>query len=567
MLLLQPDKINEIATIGEWIIAHTGVDSLRELQANAYFIVGKKYVQCSRFDLATSNLLSALDLAEQNKYLLLQAQVLNALGSIYQTNGQSATAISYYEKSLELSTQIHYLSGISKAKYNLGNLQLETTNGSLNQLKSGIRLMTEGFSIANQLKDTASIITQSSGLVNAYIILKNYDKALLLQTEAEKMILAKKQTTASVSHYIRTAKIYSDKKKYQEAINYYTMGLTLAEKYDVPRWLCMYYSGLAETYERTGNYKKANHYNQLNIKMHDQLVRSENFAAAADIQNKYERAKKDNEILTLAAINNRKSTLNKLLISSTIALLLIGFLGYRSFQNQRRISKQQEEIQQQKIAELEKNKQLIAIEAMLKGQEEERSRIAKDLHDGLGGLLSGTKLSLLTVKESLDLSSTNTVLFDKSLSMLDNTIGDLRKVAHNLMPEALVKFGLHEALRDFCDSIESSSGVTILFQQFGIDRKLNNTAEIFIYRIIQELVTNAIKHAEASQVIVQLSLSSSKTSITVEDDGKGFDQTILKNTKSAGMTNIYYRVNFFNGSTDIVTSPGNGTSVSIELLT
>jgi len=204
---------------------------------------------------------------------------------------------------------------------------------------------------------------------------------------------------------------------------------------------------------------------------------------------------------------------------------------------------------------------------MLKGQEEERSRIAKDLHDGLGGLLSGTKLSFVNVKETLVMTPEHAVYFDKSLSMLDNAIGDLRKVAHNLMPEALVKYGLNDALRDFCDSIQFSSGLKVSYQQFGKKRKLDNTAEVFIYRIVQELVNNVVKHADASEIIVQLTMSPDKVSLAVEDDGKGFNKLRIEQTKGAGIANIKYRVQYFNGTWDIVTSPGNGTSVNIELQT
>jgi signal transduction histidine kinase len=245
---------------------------------------------------------------------------------------------------------------------------------------------------------------------------------------------------------------------------------------------------------------------------------------------------------------------------------VFGYLGYTNFRKGQQLAKSQQAYQKQKIIELEKDKQLLSIDAMLKGQEEERSRIAKDLHDGLGGLLSGTKLSFMNVKENLVLTPENGVLFDKSLSMLDNTIGDLRKVAQNLMPEALVKFGLHEAVRDFCDSIQSSTGIRVLYHEMGEKRKLDNTAEVFAYRIIQELVNNAVKHAAASQVFVQLTINTDKVRITVEDDGKGFDKNKIKQTKGAGMANIDYRVQYFNGEIDLVTSPGNGTSVNIELI-
>ncbi|RYY09284.1 MAG: sensor histidine kinase, partial [Chitinophagaceae bacterium] len=251
-------------------------------------------------------------------------------------------------------------------------------------------------------------------------------------------------------------------------------------------------------------------------------------------------------------------------IASTIALLILIYLGFINFKKNRRIAAQEQLLQQQKIAELEKNKQLNTIEAMLKGQEEERSRIAKDLHDGLGGLLSGTKMSLINLKDNPGVADDRSGLFNKSLSMLDNAIGDLRKIAHNLMPEALVKFGLIEALRDFCDAIESSTGIKVLYQPLSNEGRLSNTSQIYVYRIIQELVNNAVKYADPARIIVQLSIGKIKTGITVEDDGKGFDLNELDKTKGTGMANVKSRVEFLNGTMDILTAPGNGTSVNIE---
>jgi two-component system, NarL family, sensor kinase len=298
---------------------------------------------------------------------------------------------------------------------------------------------------------------------------------------------------------------------------------------------------------------------KMKFKLNDSLFSQKNKNAISKLES-------ENEILQLTNINKQKSTLNKILVGSAIGLVLFSLLGYRNFKNKQKVSAQQQEIQEQKITELEKDKQLSAIDAMLKGQEEERSRIAKDLHDGLGGMLSGTKLSFINMKDNLVLTPENAILFDKSLSMLDNTIADLRKVAHNLMPEALVKFGLDEAVKDFCSSIQSSSNLKVVYQQVGEKRKLTNTAEVFTYRIIQELVNNTVKHAGAKQIIVQLNINTHKLSITVEDDGKGFDINTIANSKGAGMDNIKYRVQYFNGTLDIVTAPDKGTSVNIDLV-
>ena len=314
-----------------------------------------------------------------------------------------------------------------------------------------------------------------------------------------------------------------------------------------------------------GNYNLADKFGAMRDSVSNLQINQETVKNIQELEAKYNSQKKENEILKLQDDNHQKAVLNKFFAGAAISLLLFGLLGYRNFKHKQKIATQQEEIQQQKITELEKDKQLSAIDSMMKGQEEERSRIAKDLHDGLGGLLSGTKLSFMNIKENLVLTPDNAAQFDKSLSMLDNTISDLRKVAHNLMPEALVKFGLQDAVKDFCGSIQSSSSMQVQYQQFGEYRKLSNTAEVFAYRIVQELVNNAVKHAAAKNILVQLTLATDKIGIAVEDDGKGFDKNEAVQSKGAGMENIKYRVQYFNGTIDTVTSPGNGTSITIEL--
>jgi two-component system, NarL family, sensor kinase len=559
---MKPNQTEETQIIGDWIIKHTDTDSLLDIQAAVNLALGKKYSSVLDFEKAAKYLTNAQTIGEKYNFFTVQADALNALGAIYARNNLEEEAVSFYKKSLDISEKANYLRGIAFAKYSLGSAQLASGKNQ----RTALNLMLQGFSIVKQLNDTQGIITQSSALVRAYTLLKNYDSATVLLEDAEALIKATGNEINYIQYFSSIAGIYGARKKYPEAISYYNTGLTLAKKYDIPRWKCMYYNGLAETYEKIGDYKSANLYNQLNIRMHDALVSKENFAAAADIQNKYDRAKKDNEILRLAVVNKQRSMLNKILIGSSLGLILISFLGYRNVRKGQQLAKNKEALQQQKINELEKDKQLLAVNAMLKGQEEERSRIAKDLHDGLGGLLSGTKLSFMHVKDNLVLTPKMAALFDKSLSMLDNTIGDLRKVAHNLMPEALVKYGLNEALRDFCDSIQSSSGIKIVFQEFGEKRHLDNTSEVFAYRIIQELVNNVIKHAEASEIIVQLTMNNNKIGITVEDNGKGFDKNNLLGNEGAGMANIRYRVQYLNGTSDIISSEGNGTSVHIELM-
>jgi signal transduction histidine kinase len=248
------------------------------------------------------------------------------------------------------------------------------------------------------------------------------------------------------------------------------------------------------------------------------------------------------------------------------ALLVIGFTGYRNFRHRHALARQQDQLQQQRIRVLEKDQLLVATDAMLKAQEEERSRMAKDLHDGLGGLLSGVKFSLVNMKDHMLINKADSAVFDRSLDMLDTSIRELRRVAHNMMPEALVKFGLDEALKDYCNAINTANLMRLQYQSFGLEERMDQSVEIIVYRVIQELLNNALKHASATEALVQVMRRENRLSITVEDNGKGFDMRCLEYNKGAGWTNIYNRVNYLKGKIDLSAQPGKGVSVNIELI-
>ena len=195
--------------------------------------------------------------------------------------------------------------------------------------------------------------------------------------------------------------------------------------------------------------------------------------------------------------------------------------------------------------------------------ETERSRLAKDLHDGLGGLLSGIKLTLSSVANKVP--EKNTPLFTKASNQLDTAIREMRRVAHNMMPEALLKFGLGEAIQDYCDGISESNLVKMEYTQIGSLQMLDKSTEIVLYRIIQELTNNALKHAAAKNIFIQITNHPKGFTITVEDDGKGFDNKMLQEEKGAGLKNVRSRVEYLKGSFVIDTAQGKGTSIIVEI--
>lgn len=243
----------------------------------------------------------------------------------------------------------------------------------------------------------------------------------------------------------------------------------------------------------------------------------------------------------------------------SVVLVAIGLL---TFQNQRRKHREARHRQQ----ESEKGKLLEATQAVLKGGEHERIRLARDVHDGLVGMLSGIKYSLHTIKNDFGATPQNRQAFERSMDMLDSSIKEMRRVAHDMMPEALIRFGLNTALRDFCNDVTQRGVLKISYQPIGMDGVLlDQTMAIVIYRIVQELVNNVVQHASATSAIVQIACTGRCLSLTVEDNGRGFDTRKLHDSKGLGWVNIGHRVEYLGGRCDVTSRPGEGTSVHLEL--
>jgi len=353
--------------------------------------------------------------------------------------------------------------------------------------------------------------------------------------------------------------------------------LAIAERLGMKMLRKQAYFGYADWYEKKGDLFNANNYLRKSFSLADTILSEERNNLIAGTELKYQIRNKENEISRLNAEKklsqlaiNQKNTLNYVLAGTTILILIIAMLSIGNY-------RKNQQLQQQQIAELEKERQLLATEAVLKGQEEERNRLAKDLHDGLGGMLSGIKYSFSNMKETLIMTTENMQGFERGLDMLDSTINELRRVAHSMMPESLLKFGLNAALKDFCTSINSSSVLKVIYQSHDANNlDISPTASVTIYRIVQELLNNSIKHAAATQVLVQLNKEDNKLLLTVEDDGKGFDIASLQEAKvrtdgsvgrGIGWTNIKNRLDYLKGKLDIQSAPGKGTSVNIEITT
>jgi signal transduction histidine kinase len=228
----------------------------------------------------------------------------------------------------------------------------------------------------------------------------------------------------------------------------------------------------------------------------------------------------------------------------------------------RQKSAHQRVVSEQKIRQLEEEKKLMGAKLLVEGQEEERKRIATELHDGLGVLLSATKMQFSTIS---DKSPENKVLIDKATRMLEQASGDVRKISHNMMPGLLTKLGFFEAAEDLFEHIGDTEGLNAVCTISGSQERLAENKEIMLYRIVQEMVNNTLKHAEAKNIELQIDVNQGIMDIKYSDDGKGFDLLQKLESESIGLKSIQSRVNFLNGKLDLASNPGEGVRYVLQI--
>ncbi len=478
-----------------------------------------------------------------------------------------AKALEYGDKALTLAVKIGDDNSIVNALINLS----ETYN-LLGKYEQQYSLLMRALPLAKKNEQIEQIASVYKSLGDYYYQKKQFQSSLINYIENHYYVLKMGNKYALCTSYASLALMYNKLNKHDEALQNILLAEKLANEVGARADLKQIYFTRATIERKSGNYRLADEYLLKTITLTDSLFKAETSEKVAEVEAKYQNVKKQSEIHQLqkdkglqAFSIQQKSTLNYFLMGFVAVLLVAGFIGLRNIRHRQLLSKQQEQLHRQRISELEKDKQLVAVDAMLKGQEEERSRLAKDLHDGLGGLLSGVKFSLSNMKDNLIITPDNMTVFERSLDMLDTSIRELRRVAHNMMPEMLTKFGLDEALKEYCNSINTSKILDVKYQSLGMETRLDKPVEIIIYRIIQELLNNTLKHAEASEVFVQIIRDTNRLNIVLEDNGKGFDTDFLGLSDGVGLTNVRSRVEYLKGELDIHAEAGKGTLVNIEL--
>lgn len=498
---------------------------MRELERDtfgigaAYNNIAYTYADQENFDKAIENNGKAIEyfIAAKDSFELSRAY--GFLGYVYYATDKFEDALKYNKLALSIFEKFGDKAESALTLNNIGNILAETGKPSEATTYHERALAIQ---LANQ--DTLGIFTSYLSLSQAYLFSNNTAKAESYVNKCLNILAVSPGNTIKmhVDAYEMQAKVLAAAGKYKEA-------LTARDRFEA---------------------------------LKDSMVNTENSRAVLDMQEKYESDKKDMLLQTKALELNlasskikQRNTIAIVLIVFIISIIIVGYLLY----NRYKLRKQQE------FNEALIHQQAIRSKAIIEAEEKERTRIAKDLHDGLGQQLSAVKLMINAIRAEQDEKEKAQKL--ETLSQLtDDSVKEVRAVSHNMMPNALLRMGLASAVREFIDKISSTGLLKINLQIVGLTQNLDKTTESVLYRVIQELVNNIIKHADANQLDIQIINHDDETlNIVVEDNGRGFDTKNINNFKGIGLKNMISRIEYLNGTITFDSTPGRGTTVIIDV--
>ncbi|MCE3281110.1 MAG: tetratricopeptide repeat protein [Bacteroidetes bacterium] len=356
--------------------------------------------------------------------------------------------------------------------------------------------------------------------------------------------------------------VLTDKKEYKQAEKFSLDVLNQTQPNDHSQ-LALTYRQLATIYGFMNNGELAKHYLDKYVDLKDTVFSKESASQIAEMEVKYETEKKDlelakqnAEITVTKAEVERKNIITYILVASILLIILLSYLIYNRYKLKQEAILSSELLRQQDLRS----------KAIIEAEENERMRIARDLHDGVGQTLSAAKLNLSSLENKLKLTEVESQsALKNAMDLVDDSVKEVRSVSHSMMPNALLKSGLVAAVREFINKLSGIDKLKIDLEITGLDQRLESTTETILFRVLQEVISNILKHAKANHITIQLVKHETELTMIIEDNGVGFDTKKMSESAGIGLKNITSRIEFLQGRVDFDSNPGKGTTVIIEV--
>ncbi|MDR3694606.1 sensor histidine kinase [Mucilaginibacter sp.] len=425
---------------------------------------------------------------------------------------------------------------------------------------SAINAFNASFILYKKINDKVGMSYCLDYLSSAQSDKADYPKSLQLMSEARNLRAGIGDRTGEAMAIENLGEIYLKENKLPDAAKYFSEAIDRAHQLNFLDLEMFAYSMLAKTYQQQGKYQAAlsaqSKYVELNKKIQDE----KRVKTIEELETKYETEKKQEQIKLLNKQNTiqqleigRRNATITVIIAAFVLTLVLAYLFYSRYRIKHAAQLQAEVLRQQTLAS----------KGIIEAEERERKRIAAELHDGVGQLFTAVKMNMEILVERFLVKQTDAgLLAEKTMAMVDESCAEVRSIAHQMMPNALIKSGLVSALRDFINKIPTEK-LKISLETKGIDKPLDSTTETVLYRVIQESVNNVIKHAAATSLDILVLCDEQEITVSIEDNGKGFNSSDPGKFAGIGLKNIISRVEYLKGTVDISSAPGKGTLVAI----
>lgn len=514
------------------------------LAAKAYSAIGVSYWQKSENMQALRNHFAALAINEKIGLKDEVATNYNHISMVYQIKGDIKTAEEFVQKAVNIVEELPPNKKHISIVHNMANLF-----GMQGKYKEALHLDSIGLGYCEQLNAEFSKSMFLDNMANCYYYDNKLQDAIDYHLKAITIDSTFENNKQLGDTYSNLGATYEKNNNIEEAINCYKKSIELCRLTGYKAGEKNALSLLSAIYEKQGKHEEAYELLKQSMLVKDSIINEASEKKIAEMQTLFGTEKKKQEIeRQKLKISNRNISLIALGI-----IFVLSFISYFLWYNRYKL-KQEQRLQLELMKEEERRTQ-----AILETEENERQRLARELHDGVGQMLTATRLNLSTLYTTEDNKLQN------SIAILDDTIKEIRNISHNMVPDVLIKYGLCKAINDFVTRINNTKKIAIEYECNGfMENTLNETDKLMLYRIVQESVSNAIKYAQASIITILLSADEYEISLLLSDNGKGFDIENAKEKGGIGLKNIQLRTDYLKGKLEIESS-SNGTTIIVEI--
>ncbi|MDW3194908.1 MAG: tetratricopeptide repeat protein [Cytophagales bacterium] len=547
-------------------LIHLG-ESLNDDQAmfEGWLQKGYKNWGLGYHEVALKAFIEAVDLAIKTKYARGEGAAYSAMASLYVTTKSYEYSFPYFKKAIEVLSKTDDTVALASTILNTGDAFL-----TIKEYDSALHYFRESGKIFNKLHHRSG---QAFTLGNTGMAYANMGETELAERNINQAIdlLEGLGNFYPVCFYLLSmADIFWERGDISEALAYAQRSLDLAVQYELKQQISDANLKLFEFYESQGNSDQALQHYKDYIAYRDSVINLKNVQEIADQRTEFEVSQKQNEIDLQnqeITILEREKELQRTYVAIAFILLVLSgvvILYFRQrFYNTELMAKAERKEHEDEIHGLLKFQETKALQSMVKGKEEERQHLAKELHNHLGSLLATVKVNLNGLDQNHEENKLDTII-----GLVDQATQDVRNMSHELHMGVSENFGLIPALQELVNHLQQSKQIrTKLSADLGAIH-ISSEDEIMIYRIVQELVSNVLKHAGATQLTISLTgfEEDNLISIMVEDNGQGFDpEKLQKSDKGIGLDSLEAMIHQLEGEIHMDSSSGRGTTINVDI--